>query len=297
MATFIRYLFTLLIIGFILESCDESEPVIEICDNGLDDDGDGVIDCADADCYALAACFVNGREICDDGIDDDGDNVTDCDDADCNSYSSCRTGQVIEICNNGVDDDGDGLIDCDDADCNSFHECVSTDTLEICNNGIDDDLDGFTDCLDRDCLSFMACNGCPSRPLPLGGPWHVGYLMIAEYPQVNFADSFIFLTNPNEEFVFMHHTGDQVLESSVFNDMTHQYDMPGFTFDHWPVGEEDSLFDVTVTKGNLRMTTCFSFVMNFDSVRIGGSTLPALQGETFPIENVSFVTSEEFWQQ
>jgi len=46
------------------------------CDDGLDDDCDGAIDCADADCCSDA--------LCDDGVDGDADGVAscDCDDAD-----------------------------------------------------------------------------------------------------------------------------------------------------------------------------------------------------------------------
>jgi hypothetical protein len=32
---------------------------IELCDNQLDDDGDGFVDCADPDCYSLPACAAN----------------------------------------------------------------------------------------------------------------------------------------------------------------------------------------------------------------------------------------------
>ncbi|GGD35806.1 MULTISPECIES: hypothetical protein [Flavobacterium] len=58
-------------------------------------------------------------EICNNGIDDDGDGFIDCDDFDCNESPFC----AVEICNNGIDDDGDGFIDCDDFDCNDFPGC------------------------------------------------------------------------------------------------------------------------------------------------------------------------------
>ena len=100
----------------------------EICDNGVDDDRDNVIDCEDLDCPACP-------EICDNGIDDDRDNDIDCEDLDC---PACP-----EICNNRVDDDRDGDIDCRDLDCPACPEW--------CDNGIDDDRDGIVDCLDSDC--------------------------------------------------------------------------------------------------------------------------------------------------
>ena len=60
----------------------------EICNNGIDDDGDGDIDCADSDCLGAPECGPAGAmpmpyEICDNGIDDDDDGKVDCDDPDC----------------------------------------------------------------------------------------------------------------------------------------------------------------------------------------------------------------------
>ncbi len=81
------------------------------CNNGIDDDGDGVMDCDDGDCFTSNVCTV---EICDNGIDDDGDGWIDCSDTECFNLSFC-----VEICDNGIDDNGDGLIDGDDPQCNT----------------------------------------------------------------------------------------------------------------------------------------------------------------------------------
>lgn len=54
-------------------------------------------------------------EICDNGIDDDGDGLADCDDPDCTLF--CPSTGPTEICGNGRDDDGDGFVDYYDADC------------------------------------------------------------------------------------------------------------------------------------------------------------------------------------
>lgn len=40
--------------------CVENPPTPEICDNGIDDDGDGDIDCADSDCTSNPDCQVAG---------------------------------------------------------------------------------------------------------------------------------------------------------------------------------------------------------------------------------------------
>lgn len=100
----------------------------EICHNGTDDDGDGLVDSADPDCPKL-------KEMCTNGVDDDGDGLVDSTDPDCPPPP--------EICNNGVDDDRDGLVDSADLDCPP--------PPEICNNGIDDDRDGLVDSADLDC--------------------------------------------------------------------------------------------------------------------------------------------------
>jgi hypothetical protein len=48
------------------------------CSDGIDDDEDGLTDCADDDCDANELCLG-----CDDGQDNDGDGLADCDDPDC----------------------------------------------------------------------------------------------------------------------------------------------------------------------------------------------------------------------
>lgn len=107
----------------------------EICDNGLDDDGDGLVDLEDPDCQEASP------EICNNGIDDDGDGAIDGNDPDCVMGG--------EICTNGTDDDGDGLIDGLDPDCNPGQE--------VCNNFFDDDGDGLVDGDDPDCACETIC--------------------------------------------------------------------------------------------------------------------------------------------
>ncbi len=117
----------------------------EICDNGVDDDADGLIDCEDTDC--ASACTTG--EVCDNGVDDDDDGLADCDDPEC--ASACTTG---EVCDNGVDDDGDGAVDCADSECSWDPACHGR---ERCDNGIDDDGDGLVDCEDPICETSTHC--------------------------------------------------------------------------------------------------------------------------------------------
>jgi hypothetical protein len=96
------------------------------CSDGVDNDGDGMTDCDDADCTADPACIPIPVEICTDAIDNDGDGMTDCDDADCAADPACPVvGKPvkIEICTDGIDNDTDGLIDCQDNNCNSDPTC------------------------------------------------------------------------------------------------------------------------------------------------------------------------------
>lgn len=93
-------------------NCVLAPPPFETnCADGIDADGDGLIDCNDPDCFNSNQCTV---EICDNGIDDDNDGWADCSDSECFYLAIC-----IEICDNGIDDNGNGLIDGDDPQCNT----------------------------------------------------------------------------------------------------------------------------------------------------------------------------------
>lgn len=75
---------------------------LEICDDNIDNDGDGLLDAADDDCP--------NPEVCDSGADDDGDGAIDCADPDCLTATPC----IAEICDDEIDNNGDGLTDCAD---------------------------------------------------------------------------------------------------------------------------------------------------------------------------------------
>jgi len=61
---------------------------------------------------------VGPEQLCDDGWDNDCDGLADGADPDC-------AGHVIERCANGADDDHNGLIDCADPACVSFPNCIT----------------------------------------------------------------------------------------------------------------------------------------------------------------------------
>lgn len=86
--------------------CFGDECVEDICDNGSDDDGDELVDCADPDCDGIGIC---GPELCDDGEDNDGAGDIDCLDADCSGSFAC--GSCVSA-------------DCADADCSASPACA-----------------------------------------------------------------------------------------------------------------------------------------------------------------------------
>jgi len=100
----------------------------EQCGNGLDDDGDVYVDCADPDCAATPPCSTClfggpgaaefGTAACTDGIDNDCDGDVDCDDDDC----SASDFYITECCN-GSDQNGNGIPDDFNCRCNNDSEC------------------------------------------------------------------------------------------------------------------------------------------------------------------------------
>ena len=115
----------------------------EICNDGIDNNANGQLDCLDSACSLDRWC----DEVCTDGRDNDGDALVDCADPDCSTNTAC-----IEVCTDGIDNDTDGLVDCRDPSCVADAAC-----LEICTGGRDEDLDGLVDCRDPDCSANAAC--------------------------------------------------------------------------------------------------------------------------------------------
>jgi len=110
--------------------------------------------------YISIRCISLSIEAnCNDLVDNDGDGAVDCDDADCTGDAACQPASV-ENCSDLVDNDGDGAVDCDDADCTGDPACPSASfsiPAENCSDGIDNDGDGKIDCKDKDCKKTAAC--------------------------------------------------------------------------------------------------------------------------------------------
>jgi hypothetical protein len=156
-----------------------SETGDRLCGNGLDDDGDGFIDCDDYHCLynpAVTVCPTvteNTDALCTNGMDDDGNGFADCRDYSCSRnpwVGACGVTETTdERCSNGLDDDGNGFTDCADNSCgrNALVSVCARQEAGFCLDRVDNDGDGMIDCGDPDCAVAAPCGGQPPPP-PVG---------------------------------------------------------------------------------------------------------------------------------
>jgi hypothetical protein len=176
--------------------CDDANPnvnpgVIEegygdlMCEDGADNDCDGLIDGLDPGCFeCTTAAECNDGNVC----TDDAcvahacahtDNTAPCDDQDdCTLGDACSMG----VCVGGppTDADGDTFVSelCGGSDCNDLNPYVNPGVLEgppesnACMDEVDNDCDGYTDLEDAGCMpsgwspaepADAAVYGSPSR--------------------------------------------------------------------------------------------------------------------------------------
>ena len=125
------------------------------CDDGIDNDCDGLIDCVqgieDPDC--------NCPENCTDNIDNDGDLAIDGRDADCEEGQGI-IGSTNRGCDDGIDNDGDTLIDLDDPGC--------------CDLALSNPDYGFDDTLGESSGIGTSCGGLTFK-------WELGNLDMPNY--------------------------------------------------------------------------------------------------------------------
>lgn len=101
-------------------NCHASSCVETTCDDGVDNDSNGRVDCSDPSCFGLECrlstvtpghcgnLFPDAGAV-DAGFDDAG--------VDAGDGRGCFGPE--QACDNGLDDDGDGLVDCVDPDCDA----------------------------------------------------------------------------------------------------------------------------------------------------------------------------------
>ena len=117
------------------------------CGDGLDNDGDGLADRDDPDCFFACGRYERALPRCSNGLDDDDDGSIDFP-ADPGCNGSLDDDEANDACANGRDDDGDGKADYPlDPGCDGVTDEDEADP-EVppqCGNGADDDEDGQTD--------------------------------------------------------------------------------------------------------------------------------------------------------
>ncbi len=155
----------------------------EQCFNGIDDDLDGKVDCADPDCanvvnpsnpsqacYSSEFDFSQHYQYCANGFDDNGNGAADCSDLSCKrQFGNCgpcpsREDLTWNSCADGSDNDTDAQTDCaDTANCSDKVGstslgaiCSATENTDrACGDGFDNDLDGKIDCADSSCAGHQ----------------------------------------------------------------------------------------------------------------------------------------------
>ena len=142
------------------------------CSDGIDNDDDGAIDCADPDCiYFSTHCGLQvplvppssypERESIRMSTPEEGDDVN-------------RDG-VIDgrdqwlRCHDLIDNDNDGNYDCGDRSCSGIPEmCCSREFDDtLCSDGVDNDQNGYTDCADFGCRMSPFVSVCREDDLSL----------------------------------------------------------------------------------------------------------------------------------
>ena len=154
----------------------QSVAIETVCDDRKDDDGDGLTDCADADCFEAGHCEAGGQleqtqQLCSDWIDNDADGEIDCDDTDCQqadipycagsadiqnriaaeqdarqTMPEVKKGMNLEdLLGSGADNNGER---------NDY----------LCSDGVDNDADGRVDCADFGCRFDPEVSVCTKRP-------------------------------------------------------------------------------------------------------------------------------------
>ena len=171
--------------------CDDNDANVF---DGSDFDLDGALGCQD-DCNDLdATVSPAGVEVCNDGIDQDCDGVdlgigavdndldgeTNC--TDCNDNNPAVNTLATEVCGDGIDNncsgtaddvdadlDGDFSIECGGGDCDELDATVSSLAVEVCD-GVDGDCDGLADGQDSDLLpAGLIVSGSSAPGTPIDG--------------------------------------------------------------------------------------------------------------------------------
>ena len=169
------------LLGLAFTACpaasDGPAPVLdEHCEDGIDNDEDGDVDCDDSDCASVFVCKNPSMDVgpapdagprgdagSGSGPGEDGGPAPAADaggtagDFDGGTTVAGDVGGPVEHCSDGIDNDGDMFTDCADEDCYGVGDCGGD--LEICDDEIDNDGNGAVDCDDPHCAEQAVCTG------------------------------------------------------------------------------------------------------------------------------------------
>ena len=142
------------------------------CSDGIDNDDDGAIDCADPDCiYFSTHCGLQipnippsrypEREALNFSLPEEG--------SDLNGDGEVNGEDQWIICHDQIDNDNDGNYDCGDRSCSNIREmcCAREFDNTRCSDGIDNDQNGYTDCQDFGCRMNPFVSVCREDDLGL----------------------------------------------------------------------------------------------------------------------------------
>jgi len=128
----------------------------EICNDGIDNDCNGLTDNADPSCQFTPP--PSCTDVDQDGFSAEGGacGTPDCNDFDANVYPG-----ATEICNDGIDQDCSGADRtkgkiCQDGT-STGGKTPSEGKGKTCKDGLDNDKDGLVDCADPDCSGNRVC--------------------------------------------------------------------------------------------------------------------------------------------
>jgi hypothetical protein len=103
------------------EECKE-DTCLQLCDDGVDNDADGAVDCDDPDCSEVCV-GGGGAGGATGGLTETG-GIGGLTGTGGIGVGPVYSAPLVESCDNGADEDGDGLIDCDDPDCDDDVNCI-----------------------------------------------------------------------------------------------------------------------------------------------------------------------------
>jgi len=138
--------------------------ISEICGNGFDDDGNGLIDCADGVCPVPIASISGLNSVC------NGNSTTlTASGGGTYAWNTGATTAAISVTPVSTTTYTVTVTNASGCTATANRTVTVSACAEICGNGIDDDGDGLSDCADNDCkkitLATPVVSACINQPL------------------------------------------------------------------------------------------------------------------------------------